>query len=110
MKNFKKRLYSFQDELWEEFNELVKKGAKISAHVRYPRRVNPPGLMLDTEDYSYFLATEIIANPHYKMHLGEDLIIGTGKVEFVDSNGNTHIIEPEITDLHWLVEVLEYAR
>ena len=108
MENFKKEYSDLRDRMWKSFDDLVRKGAKLrTVDTRYPRGINPPGLDTCSEGDSYFLAAEIVADPHYNLHQGEDIIVGTGKVKFKDYDGNTHTIEPDILDLYWLAEILD---
>jgi|GEM_PF-4708946 len=110
MGEYQDHLYKFQKELWKEFEKLVKVGAKLQAtSVSYPIGINPDGLSRDSENRSYFLATELKSNPNYVLNIGEDLIVGTGIVEFKDSDGNSHRLEPDIVDLYWLAEIVDTA-
>lgn len=110
MKKYQERLYNLQTELWVKFEALVKTGALLpSISVEYPRGINPKGLYVDSEGISYFLASKLIANPNYILNNGEDLIISTNIVEFVDVEENTHKLEPNIIDLDWLAELIDTA-
>ena len=108
MNNFKKEYLQLRERMWQSFEELVRKGAKLTAvDTCYPRGVNPPDLITCSEGDSYFLAMEIIANENYGLHQGEDIIVGTNEVQFKDSDGNIHTIEPDILNLYWLSEILD---
>lgn len=98
----------FRAELWKGFEQLVRKGAIFPAllDVTYPRGENPVGLSVDSEGNSWFLAKELLAEPKYNLHFGEDLIIATSKVTFIDTEGKKHNLEPDILDLYWLSELL----
>ena len=108
MKYFDKYI-SFREELWVEFENLVRIGAKFPKwlDVTYPRGENPKGLSLTTEGDSWFYAKELIADPDYSLHIGEDIIVGTSQVTFIDTDGKRHQIEPDILDLYWLSELLD---
>lgn len=100
---------SFREELWIEFENLVKKGAKFPEllDVTYPRGENPIGLPLTTDGDSWFYAKELIADPDFSLHIGEDIIVGTSQVTFIDNYGKRHQIEPDILDLYWLSQLLD---
>lgn len=106
-----KRYLKLREEMWNAFDLLVKKGAKFPEliDVYYPIGTNPEGLMLTTDGRSKFLAKELVANPKYQMHIGEDMIVGTGLVTFIDVRGNHRELEPDITDTYWLAELLDGA-
>lgn len=109
------KYYSFQEELWKEFEKLVRVGAKFPmlVDVWYEYGINPAGLSVDSEGKSYFLAKELVANPEYKLHeevTGKDIIVESGKVTFIDTDGKEHILEPEVTDLWWCSKLLDAAN
>ena len=106
------RYLGFREELWQAFDQLVRKGATFSVpvDVRYPYGENPPELLLDTEGRSSFLAKGIKANSDYELHVGEDIIVGTGRVVFIDWYDTECELEPDILDLSWLSELLDAVR
>jgi len=106
------RYIKLRDEIWAEFEKLVRKGARFptALDVTYPRGKNPDGLAVDSEGDSYICAIEVRADPQYQLHIGEGLIVGTSKVTFVDLEGNAHKIEPDILDTYWLCQCLDEAR
>lgn len=108
MKYFDKYI-SLREELWLEFEKIVRKGAKFPEllEVTYPRGENPKNLSLTTEGDSWFYAKELLANPDYSLHIGEDIIVEIAKVTFIDVNDKRHIIEPNVLDLYWLCELLD---
>ena len=108
MKHLDKYL-EYRAELWSEFENLVRQGAKFSevVFVRYPRGENPKGLSLTTEGDSWFHANELVANPNYKLHIGVDIIVGTTPVTFLDLDDKPYLVEPDILDIHWLCELLD---
>ena len=108
MKYFDKYI-SLRVELWREFENLVKRGAKFPEllDVIYPRGENPKGLSLTTEGDSWFYAKELIADPNYSLHIGEDIIVASSQVTFIDTDSQRHKIEPDILDLYWLSELLD---
>jgi hypothetical protein len=110
--NYFDKYIKLRDELWSEFESLVKVGAKFQnlLDVNYPRGQNPIGLSKTTDGDSWFFATEIVANAKYKLQIGEDLIVGTGKVTFIDVDGKKHKIEPDILDLFWLSNLIDNAQ
>ena len=109
---YQKKLYALQDELWKEFDIIVKKGAKFSTYidVEYPYGINPDGMIKTNEGRSTFLAKEIISNPNYSLLKGADIIIGANEVEFIDLNNDSHKIEPNIVDLHFLSKLVDEAQ
>lgn len=111
MKYFDKYI-KLREELWQEFEKLVRKGARFPEllEVIYPIGINPTGLSKTTEGNSWFYATELIANPNYNLHIGEDIITETTKVTFKDTNGKTQNLEPDILDLYWLSELLDKSK
>lgn len=77
------RYLAFREGLWSEFAELVRRGGVFP---------------------------ELVADPDYILHHGEDLIVATGEVTFEDADGVLRRIEPDILDLYWLSEMLDHAR
>jgi hypothetical protein len=103
------RYIALRDELWNEFEKLVRKGVKFPEllDVTYPRGENPKGLSLNTDGDSWFYAKELMANPQYNLHIGEDLIVATSLVTFIGVDGKEYQLEPDILDLHWLCELID---
>lgn len=103
---------ALREKLWNEFEKLVRKGAKFPEllDVTYPRGINPDGLSIDTDGDSWFMAKELVANPDYVLHIGEDLIVGTGEVEFISTTGQHHKLVPDILDLHFVSQCLDGAK
>ena len=106
---------NFQDELWEEFEALVRIGAEFPQYVdvTYPIGINPKGLTKDTEGRSSFLAKELIANPNYNIRpdLGpKDLLVEVNHVTFIDTEGQKRKLEPDIPDLYWICELLDGSK
>jgi hypothetical protein len=103
---------TLRQNLWTNFEKLVRKGAAFPAllDVCYPIAKNPQGLSVNTEGRAWFYATHLLANSDYTLHEGDDLIVATHKVTFMDTNDNTHILEPDILDLYWLAELLDGAE
>ena len=101
-----------RDELWKEFESLVRGGAAFPEllDVSYPRGVNPQGLSIDTEGNSWFYAKALEKKPEYKLHKGEDMIVGTNQVVFIGSNDQRHVLEPDDLDLYWLSVLLDGAE
>lgn len=111
--NYLDKYLEYRDELWEEFERTVRKGAELDiiTAVYYPRGVKVRGLPTNTEGQRWFYAKEIIANPEYNLHIGKDLIVGTGKVTFVDAeDGRKHTLEPDILDTYWICELLDNRK
>ena len=113
--SYKNNYIEFEKLLWEEFEKQVKKGAKFPTllDVTYPKGINPKGLDIDTDGNSWFFAKELIKNTNYKLkpELNEkDIIIDFNHVQFIDSKGQSHLIEPNVTDLYWLCELLDSAK
>jgi UTP-glucose-1-phosphate uridylyltransferase len=111
MKYFNKYI-ALREELWNAFEQLVRKGAEFPEliEVSYPKGENPEGLSITTDGDSWFYAKSLIANPSYNLHLGEDIIVATSPVTFMDIDDNTHTIEPDILDLYWLSELLDKSE
>jgi len=105
------RYLALRDEIWIAFEALVRRGARFPelADVTYPRGVNPAGLSRDTEGNSWFYANELLANPSYQLHRGEDLIVASNAVVFIDEAGTHHRLEPDTLDIHWLAQLLDAA-
>ncbi len=93
--SYQDKLYTLQNELWVEFDALVKKGALFPEllDVEYPYGINPPALSRTTEGRSHFYAKEMLADPNYKRHIGEDIIVDTGAVTSIDTEGQPHHID-----------------
>ena len=110
--SFFEQYITLRQNLWNHFEQIVRKGAEFPEllDVRYPIGKNPHGLSVDTEGRAWFYATHLLDNPNYELHEGEDLIVATHKVTFMDTNDNTHVIEPDILDLYWLAELLDGAK
>jgi len=113
--SYHKKYYDFQEELWKEFEKLVRIGAKFPMliEVWYEYGINPDGLSVDTEGRSHFLATELLANANYTLHeetTGKDIIVESGHVTFVDTEGTKRTLEPDITDLWWCSKLLDAAN
>lgn len=110
--NYTDRYIQFRDEIWAEFENIVKRGVVLSeiTEVCYPRGTKVKGLSVTTEGDSWFYAKAIIPNPDYKLHEGKDLIVATGKVTFVDLKGKHHHLEPNILDIDWLCELLDNRK
>lgn len=111
----KKKYIEFENSLWKGFERLVRKGAKFPTlvYVTYPKGVFQKGLIKDNEGRSCFMAKELIKNSNYKLktEVGKkDIIIEFNKVEFLDSNNEKHILEPDATDLYWICELLDSAN
>lgn len=108
MKYFDKYI-ALREELWKEFEKLVRKGARFPEllDVVYPKGKNPAGLSTTTDGDSWFYAKELLADSNYNLHIGEDIIVETTKVTFLDTNGKKHQVEPDILDLYWLSELLD---
>ena len=98
--------------MWSAFEALVRKGATFPhlQDVTYPRGENPKGVSLNSDGDSWFYAQALVANQEYQLHKGEDIIIGTNKVTFIDTNEKEHTLEPDILDLYWLSELLDGYR
>ena len=109
---FHKKYLELRNELWKEFESQVRKGATFPEllDVAYPSGKNPPGLSVDTDGNSWFYAKALEKNPEYKLHSGEDLMVGTNKVTFVDTNDQRHEVEPDDLDLYWLSKLLDGAN
>ena len=107
--NYFEKYLALRDELWKGFEELVRNGATFSEllDVTYPRGMNPEGLSKNTEGDSWFHARQLLADPEYNLHIGENLIVGTSEVTFVDTHRKKHKLEPDILDLYWLSELLD---
>jgi hypothetical protein len=102
---------SLREELWTEFEKMVRTGASFHGSTdTCIKGYNPVELPKTTEGDSWFLAKEIIADPDYVLHLGEDIIVGTGEVDFRDTEGTVYRIEPDILDLLWLADLLDDRR
>lgn len=103
------RYIQLRDEIWEEFENTVRRGATLSTitGVSYPRGIRVKGLSVTTDGDSWFYAKAIVRNPDYKLHEGKDLIVATGKVTFVDLKDRHHHLEPDILDIDWLCELLD---
>jgi hypothetical protein len=103
------RYMAFREELWKEFEDLVREGTRFPEllDVTYPRGENPIGLSIDADGDSWFYSKELLADPGYKLHIGEDLIVATRKVTFIDTEDKKHRLEPDILDLYWLSELLD---
>lgn len=103
---------ALRQKMWADFESIVRKGAQFPEllDVCYPIGKNPHGLSINTEGRCWFYATELIANSNYELHEGEDLIVATHEVTFIDTNDNTHVLEPDILDLYWLAELLDGAK
>lgn len=100
-----------QTALWQDFEQLVRRGARFPAlvDVFYRHGVVPAGLPLTTEGQAWFDAQELLADPDYVLLEGVDLVVGAGYVTFVDSDGKRHYMEPDIDDLYWLAQLLDSA-
>jgi hypothetical protein len=109
--NYLDKVYKLRQELLDKFDLIVKKGAKFPTliDVEYPYGNNPEGMMTTTEGRSTFLAKEIVANSKYNMFVGEDIIVSSGIVEFIESEGTKHLIEPDTEDLYWMAIVVDEA-
>ncbi len=112
---YQEHYFEFQEELWNKFEALVRSGAKFPEllEVTYPAGINPQGLIKTTEGHSSFLATKLVANPNYQLRpdIGpKDLIVEFNKVEFIDTKGKNHFLEPEVIDLYWVCCVLDGAE
>lgn len=110
--NYFSTYLAFRSELWTAFEQLVRQGARFPQlqDVSYPQGENPAGLSVSTEGKSWFYATELLADPAYHLLVGEDLIVGTSPVTFLDTNEKTHQLEPDILDLYWLSELLDKSE
>jgi len=104
-----------REELWREFEALVRRGATfpelldVTYPSSHPAELRPQGLPVDSEGNPWFYARALERNPQYNLHWGEDLIVGTSKVIFIASDGQRHEIEPDILDLYWLSALLDSA-
>ena len=107
--DFKTRYLALRDDLWQQFEALVKVGAHFPQWltVTYPKGENPSGLSKTTEGDSWFFAIRLLPDPNFVLHVGEDLIVDTNPVTFVDVNGKKHLLKPDILDLYWLSEILD---
>lgn len=105
------RYIKLRDDAWRAFEALVRQGAVFPAlsAVTCPRGVRPPGLAINAQGDSWFYAKALKANPDYKLHIGEDLIVGTTPVVFIDAEGMSREVEPDILDLYWLSQLLDGA-
>lgn len=103
------RYITLREELWKGFEELVRQGARFPEllFVTHPREENPIGLSVTTDGDNWFYAKELVADPEYNLHIGEDLIVATSEVTFIDTEGKKHRLEPDILDLYWLSELLD---
>ncbi len=108
------KYYKLRDEIWTEFENLVRKGAIFDYTVEFkcPRGVNPIGGTLDTEGDSWFKVTEIVADPEYKLHVGTDLMVGTSQVTIIfgKKKRKKYTIAPDIFALDWLCEMLDSPK
>ena len=109
--SYHQKYLRLREELWEQFAALVQVGASFPEliDVTYPHGVNPAHLPVDTEGRSWIQARSINSQPGYVLHRGEDLIIGTNPVTFVDTEGKPHQIEPDSLDIYWLSTLLDAA-
>ncbi len=105
-------IHKLQEEWKYKFESIVRNGASFPSliSVEYPFGINPIGLSKTTEGRSWFFAKVIKANPNYQLEIGEDIVVAYGDVEFIDSEGNSHVLEPDLTDLYWVAEVLDNAE
>lgn len=112
MLTYREKYSSLQQELWHGFTLIVRQGASFPEllDVVYPLGIQREGLSHDSEGRCWFYASKLLAMPDYQLHLGEDLIVGTTPVRFVDSKHQVHELEPDITDLYWLASVLDTAE
>jgi hypothetical protein len=112
MKELADQYFDLRSRMWSAFEQLVRQGGRFTVPVDtfYPHGVAAPGLPVTTEKQSYFLSRELVADHDYSLHIGEDLIVGSGEVTFIDTDGRQHMIEPDILDLHWLAEIFRYCE
>lgn len=108
---FHDRYMELRTQLWDEFERLVKRGARFMpfVDVTCPKGVHPEGLSKNTEGESWFYAKGLVSNPTYKLHAGEDFVVATNSVVFIDINGRAHEFTPNVLDLYWLSELLDSA-
>jgi len=109
--NFFDRYIKFREELWAEFDAMVKQGAKFPEliDVTYPYGEKYEDLIIDSDGRYSFLAKELVPDPDYQMHIGVDIIVATGNVTFIDSMGQRRTLEPDIIDTYWLCQFLDAA-
>ncbi len=100
-----------REEIWSAFEKLVRKGAIFNFTVDFKcsQGIEAVGVRSDTEGNYWFQATELVADPKYNLHIGEDLIVGTSKITIIFGNKKQikHTIEPDILDLYWLCNLLD---
>jgi hypothetical protein len=112
MDRHRSKLYQLQEEMMDLFEKLVFTGVKFP----YPMDVlvsaqeKPASAQETIGGPSVFQSTGIVANPNYKMKIGENLTVAYGQVEFETEEDGIVSIEPELTDLHWLAELLDCAE
>ena len=106
------QVLALRSSLWADFAALVRRGADFPQlrEVFYPVGAHAPGLGRCTDGRYWFYATRLLANPQYRLLEGEDLIVGAGRVVFLDTDGRRHELEPDILDLIWLAETLDEAQ
>lgn len=112
MTTYREKYSCLQQELWTAFTLLVRQGAIFPEllDVVYPLGIQKQGLARDSEGRYWFYTYKLLAIPDYQLHQGEDLIVGTSHIRFMDSNHQVHELEPDIADLYWLASLLDAAR
>lgn len=112
MSTYLEKYSTLQEELWADFTQLVRQGAIFPElqDVAYPLDIQPKGMSRYTDGRCWFYATRLLATPDYQLHLGEDLIVGTSPVRFMDTEHQVHELEPDILDLYWLASLLDAAK
>lgn len=103
------RYIKFREELWSKFEIVVREGITFPEllDVTYPKGENPKGVSVNTDGNSWFYAKELLADSDYNLHIGEDIIIATSKVTFIDAKGRKREIEPDILNLYFLSKLLD---
>lgn len=109
---YREKYTSLQQELWVNFTLLVRQGAIFPElqDVAYALHVQSEGLSRDSEGRCWFYASRLLPMPDYQLHQGEDLIVATTPVRFIDTNNQVHELEPDIADLYWLSGLLDAAK
>ena len=97
--SYSKRLYELQDELWAEFEKLVRNGADLPlTMIHYP------------DGKENFDAIAIVKDEKYNLKKKMGILTGVNKVTFIDSFDRKHTIEPDLTDIFFIADLLDSAN
>lgn len=127
MSKFMIELNAFEQTLLIAFSKLVRSGVVFTDEIDVfcaPWAEIPedskPHASKDKDGHYYFLAKEIVAVPHYTVPQGQSGGIphytvpdghseGFEPIEFLDAEGNRLLVVPDMSDIRWLVSVLDQA-